>query len=292
MALIPVAAESLAAGSPLPYPLFDSEGRQLFRRGAVIDSPALLERIISGGLYRQEENLPLPAGDSYALDAVGASIGDEIQLDWLDNAETAPAPLQGALIGFVVRQGVVIALEPGTAPAAAWFAGQNFRVRLSAGKNCYVFDTALLEYCAQPYPHLHLSYPAQVTALTQRSQARVTVNLAASVTSGNNALATSVATPVLIRNISPKGALLMAQSLLGKEGDAITLKFRLKIGGIDHIYVLAARLCRITSESGSQPPVHLHGIEFIDMDAHNIATRARRSWQTFISYLESKGKAQ
>lgn len=291
MALIPVAVETLAAGSPLPYPLFDSEGRQLFRRGAVIDSPALLERIISGGLYRQEENQPLPTGDSYALDAVGASIGDEVLLDLPATAEAAAAPLQGALIGFVVRQGVAVALESDAVPAS-FFAGQMIRARLSAGKNCYVFDAELLEYYAQPYPHLHLSYPSRVTALTQRSQARVTVNLAASVTSGNNALATSVATPVLIRNISPKGALLMAQTLLGKEGDAITLKFRLKIGGIDHIYVLAARLCRITSESGSQPPVHLHGIEFVDMDAHNIATRARRSWQTFISYLESKGKAQ
>lgn len=305
MALIAVAAEALVAGSPLPYALYDAQGRQLFRQGAVIESEALLVHTLAAGVFRQEGgpmSLSGMQGNRYPLDAAGVQIGDAVQLEH-DMTGGGQQVYGAELLGFLRGRGVIVTLPmrvpdgqshaTDALPALSVQSGMPLRVRLFTGKNCHVFDTRVLQARMQPYPHLHLAYPEAVTGLTQRRHARVSVNLAASVVPAHgNPANPPPAVPAMIHDLSAKGALLVAQSLLGKEGGQVTLKFRLRIEGIDHIYVLAARLCRISSETGSQPPLYRHGVEFLEMDAHNLATRARRSWQTFMNYLENKGRQQ
>lgn len=66
-----VRKEDLQVGQPLPWPVYDSRGLLLLRRGYIISSPLQLERLVQQGLYvdrtppeRRVEPPPDPAANS------------------------------------------------------------------------------------------------------------------------------------------------------------------------------------------------------------------------------------
>ncbi|MCB1915475.1 MAG: hypothetical protein KDG52_07150 [Rhodocyclaceae bacterium] len=71
-ALRRIFADEISARAPLPFAVFDRQGRQLYPAGVVIGSIGYTQYLIGRGLYRCDE----PEAPRYARDAPRADDSD------------------------------------------------------------------------------------------------------------------------------------------------------------------------------------------------------------------------
>lgn len=63
MSDLKVQADDIAVGKALPWPMFDSEGRLLLKKGTVIEKQSMLEALVSRGLYRRKKDAVSTSAD-------------------------------------------------------------------------------------------------------------------------------------------------------------------------------------------------------------------------------------
>jgi c-di-GMP-binding flagellar brake protein YcgR len=138
--------------------------------------------------------------------------------------------------------------------------GESFMVRGFSGTRTYEFSADVVNVCLQPYPYLHLSYPAQISTVNMRSALRIRIKLVCSI----HPKETEQAIPATIEDMSISGARIQSRIPLGRIGDKLEVSFRLPIDGVDQVLVVPATLRNVgndTDISGAEKPV-LSGVEF------------------------------
>lgn len=261
MELSKVRSNDLRIGAPVAWNLYDENGKLLLARGMVLESERQLEVLLERGLFR---DLPIshraqkvtevapPASDERlcGLEDIRLAIGDNLQLHGEEGRHNV------RLIGFLRGKSVITSAPPIANPLLGLREGQSFIVRLFSGKHVYAFSSTLFKHSSLPYPHLHLTYPAQVSGKAVRQGIRASVKLIVAVVDalGRTNSGTFV-------DLSAGGGLLVAKAELGVPGERVQVKFRVRVGDVEQYLNLLATI-RTTQLVDGQVQ---HGLQFVDV---------------------------
>jgi c-di-GMP-binding flagellar brake protein YcgR len=283
MAFLPVSKGELGVGKPLPWPLYDQNQRVLLPDGSVIETEHHLDILADVGLYRDPEwraasaDTPsgaetAPASDQkhYRLDDLKLPVGDNLQLQ---TRSKSGSRYYAKVIGYVKGQGLVVSTPTQDGKVLLMHEGEEFIVRVFAGESAFAFGTRVTHVYNLPYPHLHLSYPTEITGVRVRKSPRVNTCLFAAVSSGKGQDA-----PGMIVNLSTTGALLHARTELGHKDEDVTIGFRMAMNGMELALKLPAKLRSIFRKESGSSNIH-HGVEFRGLaDNDKLALQAYVYW--------------
>jgi c-di-GMP-binding flagellar brake protein YcgR len=120
----------------------------------------------------------------------------------------------------------------------------------------------VIKSTSAPFPHLHLSYPADVRGLTVRKGARAKVKIIIAVGREDDVKFSASGT---MENLSISGALLVTKSDLGKKGERIVVKFKLIVAGIESVLSVPCIIRAINVDYHPESNGENHfGVEFVD----------------------------
>lgn len=276
MHFTPVDPLDLYVAQPVPWALFDRDGRQVIAEGAAIESEQQMRNLLAQGLYRATATPPAPATEPAAptkaaaarpeprteyctLDETRLAVGDTLQLQaQMDGAQSR---FQVTLIGYLKGKGIIVSAPMRDGKLLLVREGQNFVARMFSGKNAYAFPTTTLKVTNVPYPHLHLSYPARVEAVLVRRDARVALRVICAVQSPQTPSAAA-----LLTDLSNGGCSLQAEHQLAHKGEDIIIKFKAAIGGVEQLLTLrgVVRAVQFAEQAGARSAMQ-HGVQFADL---------------------------
>lgn len=272
MSLVRIADSELRVGQPVPWSLYDENRVLLLARGVVVASEEQLNQLLERGLFRKlklteageaeepRRNAEAPVQGSCTLEDIKLAIGDTLQLQ--SQADNDATRYYVKLIGYLRGKGLVVTTPTLDGKVLLMREGQSFVVRMFSGKSAYAFPASIFKVANVPYPHLHLTYPAQVRGLVVRNGARVRAKLIASIQSvGGKTVAGTIS------NLSTGGAAVTVKEPVGVTGETVTLKFRIAIDEVEQ-YLGLQGLIRSTqgevAEEGGGAQVQ-HGIQFVEI---------------------------
>jgi len=266
MSFVRVNSGEVEIGRPVPWALYDDRKQLLLARGVVVESENQKKALMERGLFRK---LPISdtrvntdsgeksAEDQCAFDEIKLDIGDTMQLQ--AQGDTGQARYYVKLIGFLKGKSVIVSTPTQDGKVLLMREGQGFVVRMFSGKSVYAFGTTIYKVANVPFPHLHLSYPAQVRGLVVRRGARARVNLICAVTGadGRPHAASLV-------DLSTGGAMLTAKAPIGVKDDRISIKFRVVVSDVEQYLTVPAvlRSVHATASTEGEPSLVTHGVQF------------------------------
>lgn len=276
MHFTPVDPLDLYVAQPVPWALFDRDGRQVIAEGGEIESEQQMRSLLAQGLYRataapppSQQRAPEPAKPAPArseprteyrtLDETRLAVGDTLQLQ--PHADGPPSRLQVTLIGYFKGKGIIVSAPMREGKLLLVRDGQTFVARMFSGKSAYAFPTTTLKVTNVPYPHLHLSYPSRVEAVMVRRDARVSLRLICAVQSRQSPSAAA-----LLTDLSNGGCSLQADNQLAQKGEDILIKFKAVIGGVEQVLTLhgIVRAVQFVEQPGGRNGIQ-HGVQFTEL---------------------------
>jgi c-di-GMP-binding flagellar brake protein YcgR len=147
--------------------------------------------------------------------------------------------------------------------------GQLVTVRLLTGNTVYGFESQVLRICRLPFPYLHLSYPRTFESMVVRKAQRASTNIIASVENCTRVTEGSAPFSAKICDLSVAGAMLEASTQMGEAGDAIMIRAKVQVAGLDKYLVLAAMVRAVRVREAAAPgskTLYHHGVEFQMID--------------------------
>jgi len=268
---VQIQPHELTVGQPVVNPLYDSERRLLLARGVVLESERQREQLLLRGLYRKlpkrvRKSVAPPAPEpepdptqTCQFDEIHVSVGENLQMQRHGDSH---APRHGVkLIGYVKGRSLIVTTPRQDGYVLMLREGQEFVVRFFSGKSAYAFSATILKALNTPYPHLHLSYPAEVSGLLVRQGVRAKVNLIASVSrDGGETHGAS------LHDLSIGGAMLIARQALASVEERILVKFRVDVTGIEQYLILPAVVRSLQEEAPHEEgeTQYHHGVQFVD----------------------------
>jgi c-di-GMP-binding flagellar brake protein YcgR len=269
----PIKESELRVGQAVPWSLYDRDRRLLLARGSIIESERQVAQLALRGLFRKldirpqtetrTEDKPDHAAatreELRALDEIKLGIGDTLHLQ--SQSDTSPVRYSVKLIGYLRGKGIIVSTPTQDGKVLLMRDGQSFVVRLFSGKSVYAFPTTIFKVANVPYPHLHLTWPSQVTGVVGRGAPRARVNLIAAITDAKGR--TGAAT---LDNLSTGGCALFSKSPLGNREERIRIKFRVVVSEVEQYLDIEGiiRSVQRDIEAGDNQPVQ-HGIQFVDL---------------------------
>lgn len=271
--LQPVRQADIQVGKPLVWTVYDKFGRLLMREGAIVESQRQLEGLSENGLFRDLNEAPVRRGvaseaaekpatpeasQNEELRALKLNIGDAIQLQ---DYSADKHRYFVKLIGYAERKSLLVSHPTLNDKLSFVKDGDSYLVRGFSGTKTYEFNASVLAVCLTPYPHLHLTYPAQVKTVNMRGAVRIKLRLVCTLetTAGGAKL------PAVIEDLSISGARVRADKAFGQVGDKVTVGLRLQIEGESQVFLVQAVIRNVRGEPDSQTgrPVIMHGLEFV-----------------------------
>ncbi|MEJ2609182.1 MAG: flagellar brake protein [Candidatus Thiodiazotropha sp.] len=189
-------------------------------------------------------------------------IGDVLQLQFAPPSDN-PDRYAARLIGFLPSQSLVITTPRKSGNPILVRDGQKFTVRMLQGSNIFGFVAQVLQASSKPYPHIHLSYPADVESAVVRNAPRVPTEIQAIVVRPLDASGGEEQRPVIISDISSTGARVIDQEKLGDVGSTIHVIQTLSVCGSEDILKMRCvirNIREIPKDGGGVR--YLHGVEF------------------------------
>lgn len=290
MSFIPIKAEELIVGQPIPWTVYDASGEMMLEPGFIPKSAQQITAFIASGVSRdKDEHLDQKADPNHrdaaglTLEQIKLNIGDSIQLQF--QSETDHTRSIVTLIGYLAEQGVIVSTPVLNGRIMLVREGQIFIVRLFSGKSAYAFTAVTKRVTNNPFPHLHLSYPKEVRGLVVRGSTRARANIIchASVDSGTGYACVA-------RDISVGGALIAAREKIAEVGKKLSLKMRVKVNDTEHMLALN---CQIRSINTARPaaeetPAILHGLSFENVSSQDALVISALLYQNMVSEKESE----
>ena len=190
-------------------------------------------------------------------------LGDPVQLQYIP--DDGRERMNARVIGHSPQQSLIISAPRtpgGKLPLIR--ENQHFVVRMLQGSNVYGFETEVLKYYSQPYPHLHLRHPENIEHSVVRSAQRIELSQALEVRKfGDTEFMEGI-----ICNTSETGALIETSAPLGELEDNIYLRTQLTINQITRPLKLVAKIrnvsrLRFEDNPGEQ---YRYGVQFIDLN--------------------------
>lgn len=194
--------------------------------------------------------------------SIKVTIGDALQLqDFSSDKQRYFVKL----IGYLNKKSVLVSHPMNFEKLLFIKEGQSFAVRGFSGTKTYEFNANVLEVCLQPYPYLHLSFPAQVITTSMRSAMRVKLKLTCSVALQGTSVAK---VPSIIEDMSISGMRVRANREFGAVSDEVKVSFRLSIDDEDHLFVVPAiiRNMRSDTDINSGSRFLIHGLELVRIE--------------------------
>lgn len=277
MEMVQVMKGDVQLGKPLPYSLYDDGKNLLVRAGNVVQTESQLEELSSKGLYRRQAAqsdvtsaktrpaAPERSTETCAtLEDVKPQIGDPLQLQTVGDQQAQRYGVR--LIGFLKGRSVIVSTPVQDGKVLFMREGQSFVVRLFSGRSAYAFPSTVWKVANTPYPHLHLTYPAQLRGVVVRRSGRAKVNLIAAVVDAQGRAGAGA-----LIDISKGGASLTSKTVLGAKGDMLQVKFRILLDEFEQYINIGAIVRAVTrqAQTEGEPEVIQHGLEFADVPSHD-----------------------
>jgi c-di-GMP-binding flagellar brake protein YcgR len=173
------------------------------------------------------------------------SVGDGLHVAFL--AEQSPDDHEVRLIGWVPGRSLIVSAPERGRRTVTVEDGSAVAVRLFSGGRARGYTGTVLHVGNDPFPHLHLSYPARLDALEERRTERVRAALAASVVRAG-AAAGERETAAILRDLSNTGALVFTQAPLGAKGERVEIHARLPLENLGDQAVTLPAVIRTAAE--------------------------------------------
>lgn len=204
-----------------------------------------------------EDVLPDKQTELSDLRSVKIGIGDSLQLQ--DFSSTKQRHYV-KLIGYLNKKSVLVSHPMQDEKLLFVKEGESFLVRGFSRTKTYEFSANVISVCLAPYPHLHLSFPAQISTMSMRSALRIRLKLVCSIESQSATLKL----PATIKDMSISGARIQAKMELGQVDEQVKVSFRLPIDGEIQIFVVPAVIRNVLNETDSTTGEKfvIHGLEF------------------------------
>lgn len=278
MNLQPVAIENIPLGRPLPWRLYDNNGRVLFARGEVLENQQQLESMLVEGLMRDMDELPasqtsgsltepegVAASDVFPPPGIKPQVWERVQL--CIYAGSAPVHYSAHLIGYIKGVSILVTTPLVNGIPITLRDGEQVEVRMVTGSNICVFSTTLQRICISPNHYMHLEYPSVVRIQELRKSPRARVNLSATATSAQGSQEI-----VHIVNLSPHGAQIHVPAKVGQKGDSLKLVFHAVVDDLKTTLELDTQIQHVhpTRPSRSEEEGMLeYGLAFRNVPAEN-----------------------
>jgi hypothetical protein len=275
----PVASRQLSpdavpVGTPLAFPLVDSDGTLLFERGAVVIG-AEEHRFLFQHFKPQR-------GDLSATDEGMAATPSAAKLAESDTLTLKEMHLTiGALIGVRSQVGMGAPMHPsriiGFAPNESLFVtpplvdgkpmqlavGENVEIVAIASQAVFRFVCTVDSVCQVPFHYLVLSKPGVVRRLRERKSVRVRASLP--LRFGIDADGTGYESLGLVQSVSAMGMSFAAPWTVGEVGKRIRVAFTLRSKDLETSIETTAIIRNVQAGSLPGDPT-THGIEFEKLD--------------------------
>jgi c-di-GMP-binding flagellar brake protein YcgR len=195
------------------------------------------------------------------LDDVRLKIGETVQLQTVADRDSQRYYVK--LLGYAKGRSFMVTTPIQDGGYLLLREGQNFVVRMFAGKSVFAFPASIIKVANTPYPYLHLKYPEEVLMRAIRKAERVDVRLIAAVVPAGSSGEQPRA--VTIDNLSLGGAALSAKAPVGEVGAEIELRFKLELDGFARVVSLPA-VIRACGQVEGQEAMFNIGVQFKDVD--------------------------
>ena len=188
--------------------------------------------------------------------------GQEIHFQVGDTLQMQPAAEKnkryGAqLIGYFADKGLIVKTPHVKGKPLIVRDGQVYIVRVLKEECVYGFKANVLKSYAKPYPHLHLSYPREVTSVVVRSSQRVKMELPSIVK--NTTSKDYKKSKASIVDLSLTGSRIRASQQLGISGHHIDVEAKIDIAGEMEKIVVGGIIRNVELSEDD----YFHGIQFV-----------------------------
>ncbi|WP_428604900.1 flagellar brake protein [Sedimenticola sp.] len=158
------------------------------------------------------------------------------------------------LIGALPGQGIIVTTPVVHDKVQFIKEGSRFAVRLLHGSKVMGFVATVTHSATKPYPHLHMSYPAEIESLAVRNAERINTNMPALVRNTRNPDEDDAWQPVLVKDLSMTGARLESIDPLGRKGERLVMKLDIDVCGEKEQIMILTEICNRSVVSHKQDP--------------------------------------
>lgn len=189
-------------------------------------------------------------------------LGDLVQLQFIP--DDGRERLNAKIIGHAANKSLIIS-APGSAAGKLTILRENqrFVVRMLQGNRVYGFESEVLKYYTLPYPHVHLSQPADIECITVRGARRINTAMLVSLQwAGTD---TPVAATLL--NLSISGAQLQLNNLIGNLGDKLTFAAEFVVANQSKYLRIGSIIRNLSTpeERNDGSAFYRYGVQFLDL---------------------------
>lgn len=266
--------DAVPVGTPLDFPIVDSDGALLFERGSVVigaeelgflfqhfkphrgDIDPASDVASAAPAARQNETDSSPTLKEMHL-TIGALIGVRSQVGM-------GAPMHPSrIIGFAPNESLFVTPPLVDGKAMQLGVGENVEIVAIASQAVFRFVCTVDSVCQMPFHYLVLSKPGVVRRLRERKSVRVRASLP--LRFGIDEQGSSYESLGIVQSVSAMGMSFAAPWTVGEVGKRIRVAFRLQSKDMDTSIETTAIIRNV--QPGSKPgELATHGIEFEKLD--------------------------
>ena len=272
MPRVPLRNGDLTVGQPTKWDVFDPKGAILIARGTVVESAQVLDSLVQRHGVRELDFGP-KAADMEKLTARRASEGDsrEVRMHFEDTRIKPGDSLQlqeavgvdrmpVKLIGYQKGRSVIVTNPVQKGSPIFLREGTVFVARIFSGQLAFAFKCSVLANPTKPYPHVHLSFPAELVGLKVRRDERVKLRVIVAFDLDDGQSGSGV-----FSNLSTGGAQLLTRAAKIAPGTGIVVKFELALGGVEYLLELTG-VVRAAVANTDEPELGAgYGLQFAEV---------------------------
>lgn len=276
MAWTTIKSSDLLVDRGLDWNVYDANGTLIFAKGSLVDAETKA-RLLKRGVVREVDaeigKLLAARGEAAAATAeqmkgvrmpltdTAVRPGDTVHLDRsLDGSR-----ITARLIGYLKGKSIIITVPADEQGTVFLKEGESVVAKIFSGKHVLAFPCTALAVVSKPFPHLHLSYPPEVTGVVVRRSERANVRIIAAIDAG------SEQTSGIITDLSTGGLSISSRAGSIEVGAEIQLNFKLMLA--DCAYLLKLR-CLVRAIRANQSDVlegaPTYGVQFREMSAEDV----------------------
>ncbi|MCX7945559.1 MAG: flagellar brake protein [Hydrogenophilus sp.] len=263
-------------GKPIPFDVYDRDGRLLLRAGYVIETKEEKEKLLKLGPERNvstDERFRAALSSAERISQTGTeearravsmafvdlrlTPGDVLQVQLANDEERLLTRYIGMLrnrsllIEAITRADLPVFVREGTV----------LQIKGTSGSFAFAFAASVVANVNKPFAYHHLTYPAEVKAVRLRRTERVAVRLVCAVLEKGEEQPHGG----VMLDLSLGGCLLATRHPL-QVGQEVTLKFKLRLGDAEIILAVAATVrSKRTLENAREGDGY--GMQFLDLSS-------------------------
>ena len=277
MPRVPLRQGDLVVGEAAKWDVFDPQGKLLLERGALVESEQAANQVLRsrglreldmklsndemGMLSRRKSDDMTERGVRMPFEETRIKPGDALQLQDSNGGERMGV----RLIGYQRGKSVIVTNPVQHGSSIFLRVGTTFVARAFSGQLAFAFSASVLANPVKPYPYVHLSYPGDVIGIKVRRGERVKLRVVTAFELDNGKTGSGV-----ISNLSVGGAQLLTPSTDIAIGGAITLKFKLLLGGMEYLLQIAG-VVRANVANPDEPDLGAgYGLQFNEISPEDV----------------------